>query len=108
MSYFKKVREWWSASRSNLEPTMHIRASELIFVLNLDDTASIDVPHGSVVKLTGLCGIIWVTIQGSIYDYRVKNGETLELPGAGLMVFQSLTQNVQGKIQVSITRKAVH
>lgn len=108
MSYFKKVREWWSAPKSNLEPAMQVRAGELIFVLGPDDTASIDVPHGSTVRLFGLCGIVWVTVQGSLTDYCVRNGETVEIPGAGLMVFESCTENVLSKIQVSITRKAVH
>ena len=108
MSYFGKVREWWSAPKTHQDPMMLVRASEMIFVLNPNETAALELPHGSTVLLTGLAGIIWVTVQGSIYDYRLKNSETLELPGAGLMVFQSLTQNVPGKIQISITRKRVH
>ena len=108
MSYFNRMRGWWATPKSNLDPMMQVRANELIFVLNPSDTAALDLPPGHVVKLTGLSGIIRVTLQGSIYDYRVKNGQTLELPSAGLMVFQSMTENVPGKLQVSVTRKPSH
>ena len=104
MSYLQQFRAWWSAIEHDNNQFLEVRANELIFVLQPNETAALNAPPGSSVTLVGLSGLIWVTVEGNLYDYRVRNGETLEIPGSGLLVFQSLTQNVPGRIQVSISK----
>ncbi len=48
-------------------------------------------PNGKMLELLALDGDIWVTEQGNPADYIVRAGHILRLPGAGLIVVESLT-----------------
>ncbi|MGE0632164.1 MAG: DUF2917 domain-containing protein [Pseudobdellovibrionaceae bacterium] len=108
LNLWSKLAFWRVLENAEAYPRFEVQAKNIVFVMQPNETVSLNVPVHSTVTLTALAGVILVTIQGSLNDYRLRCGETLEVPSAGLLVFQSLTQNVPGKIQVSITHEKSH
>lgn len=48
-------------------------------------------------------GRVWVTIEGGSTDYWLSGGQSLDLPGAGLVVIESV--NGASKLQVGLCRR---
>ncbi|EJL83021.1 Protein of unknown function (DUF2917) [Herbaspirillum sp. CF444] len=48
-------------------------------------------------------GRVWVTIEGGRTDYWLSGGQSLDLPGQGLVVIESV--NTASKLQVGLCRR---
>jgi len=48
-------------------------------------------------------GRVWVTIQGGRTDYWLGGGQSLDIPGQGLVVIESV--NTASKLQVGLCRR---
>ena len=88
------------AVNTQLEPTLLVKFRELILIIQPGKTATLDVPKGSQLTVTGYAGALWITVEGSIYDYKIKNGETAKIPGGGKVVIQAMTTTVPCRLHV--------
>jgi len=48
-------------------------------------------------------GRVWVTVEGGRTDYWLSGGQSLDLPGQGLVVIESV--NTASKLQVGLCRR---
>ncbi|WP_034303753.1 DUF2917 domain-containing protein [Herbaspirillum sp. RV1423] len=48
-------------------------------------------------------GRVWVTIEGGSTDYWLSGGQSLDIPGRGLVVIESV--NIASKLQIGLCRR---
>ena len=108
MALLNRFGEWLSRLNGNRTDVFEIRSRDLIYAISPHETATLNVPRGYLLRLTGLTGVIWVTTQGELVDYLVRNGDEFEIKSSGLFVMQSMTSHVPGRIRVAIKRDRNH
>ena len=83
---------------SNTE--LQTKCREMILIIEPQKTASLNVPKGARLSVTGFAGVLWITVEGHRDDYRIKNGDTAKIPGGGKVVIQAMTTNIPCRLHV--------
>ena len=69
--------------------------------LQSGDVTSLQVTRPVCLQVSS--GRVWVTIEGGSTDYWLSGGQSLDLPGQGLVVIESV--NIASKLQVGLCRR---
>ena len=89
-----------AAISPRLEPGLLVKFHEMILIVDPHTLATINPPMGSQLIVTGYAGILWITVEGSQDDYKIRNGESAKIPGGGKVVIQPLTAHVPCRLHV--------
>lgn len=69
--------------------------------LQAGDVMSLQVTHPVCLQVGS--GRVWITIEGGRTDYWLAGGQSLDIPGQGLVVIESV--NTDSKLQVGLCRR---
>ncbi len=97
MNFLKMLKQ---VIRPGVDLSLLVKFREMILIIDPQTTATIKVPKGASLTVTGYAGVLWITAEGCPNDYKIKNGETVKIAGGGKVVIQALTTHVPCRLHV--------